>query len=341
MQASLSRTVVLTVTYGDRWKFLSQVVEATMKDHHVTTFVIVDNGSKNKEEIENAAKVYGDRIVVLRFENNLGSAGGFAAGLTYVQGLDCDYLLMLDDDNIPEEGAIEKFMEMRKKIGDEKIVVVGNRVNIPGNENIFNATNKAAVEPKGTFFETISLEKIFNFFRLATGKVKHIDGEIGKPLDFISNESFVYGGAFIPIEAVRRAPLPDAKLFLYGDDIEYSWGIKRLGYNSYVCSSPKIYDIEMSFGNESQTVGLFNPATASFRVYYRIRNMVRISVRNTKQFQIVLFINILVWVLGLSVLGLITYGVSKDYFKRFIFILRAVYGGYVENARIPDEAKLP
>ena len=30
--------------------------------------------------------------------------------------------------------------------------------------------------------------------------------------------------------AVREAPLPDASLILYGDDIEYSWGIKKLGY---------------------------------------------------------------------------------------------------------------
>ena len=337
---SSPRVAVLTVIYGDRWKFLSQVIEAVMKDPYVTTFVILDNGSKNKKEIESAAQIYGDRIVVLRFEENLGSAGGFAAGIKYVQELDCDYLLMLDDDNVPEEGAIEKFMEMRKKIGDEKMVVVGNRINIPGNEHVFSSSNKGATEPKGPFFETISLEKIFNFFRLATGKIKNTQNKVGKSLDFVSNESFVYGGAFIPIDAVRRAPLPDAELFLYGDDIEYSWGIKRLGYNSYVCSSPKIYDIEMSFGNESQTVGLFNPTTASFRVYYRIRNMVRISARNTKQFQVVLLINILVWISALSILGLIKYGVSKNYFKRLILIVRAVYGGYVIGATIPKQVAL-
>lgn len=334
---STPRVAVLTVIYGDRWKFLSQVIEAVMKDSYVTAFVILDNGSKNKKEIESTAQIYGDRIVVLRFEENLGSAGGFAAGIKYVQELDCDYLLMLDDDNVPEEGAIEKFMEMRKKIGDEKMVVVGNRINIPGNEHVFSSLNKGATEPKGTFFETISLEKIFNFFRLATGKIKNTQSKEGKSLDFVSNESFVYGGAFIPIDAVRRAPLPDAELFLYGDDIEYSWGIKRLGYNSYVCSSPKIYDIEMSFGNESQTVGLFNPTTASFRVYYRIRNMVRISIRNTKQFQTVLFVNILIWISALSILGLIKYGISKTYFKRLILIVRAMYGGYVTSAAIPKE----
>jgi GT2 family glycosyltransferase len=155
------------------------------------------------------------------------------------------------------------------------------------------------------------------------------------------NESFIYGGAFIPMKAVREAPLPDKDLVLYGDDIEYSWGIKRLGYASYVCYSPKIYDIDMSFGDGSQSVGLFDPSSAYFKIYFRIRNMVRISVRNTKQWQCTLFLNISIWVTALSLLGLVRYGISRDYVIRLRLILHAVYAGYILTTEVPVVAKLP
>lgn len=333
--------IILIVTYGKRWQFLSQVIEVTMKEAHVKQLVIVDNGSKNKEEIEKGVKIYGEKVVVVRHEKNLGSAGGFASGLRFVQRIDCDFVLILDDDNVPEEGTISKFLELRKEIHKENIVLVGNRVNIPGNESVFYSGIVSDGVPKGTFFEGINWSKIKHFFNLmARREIKEISQRI-KPALYVRNESFVYSGAFIPIDAIRKAPLPDSDLVLYGDDIEYSWGIKKLGYDSYVCFSPKIYDLEMSFGEESQAVGLFDPQTPHFKLYYRIRNMVRISVRNTRQNQIILFINVLIWIVGLSIVGLIRYGLRISFFKKVRLLVLAVYGGYVYSAKIPTGVVLP
>lgn len=334
------RVVALTVTYGKRWSYLSQVLNAVMKDSHVVSFVIIDNGSFNKEEIEQGVRVYGDKVSVLRLEKNIGSAGGFAVGIEYVRKIDCDYVFILDDDNIPEEGAIQKFLEIQQQIGKEKTVLVGNRVNIPGNEEIFYRDDVPVTIPKGTFFEVLSFKKIKHFISLAFGKELQIKRRRTIPHAYLPQESFVYGGSFLPIDAVRRAPLPDKDLILYGDDIEYSWGVINLGYSSYVCFEPKIFDIEMSFGDGSQAVGIFDPATAPFKLYYRIRNMIRISRRNTKQSNVALFLNIVVWLIGLCFLGLIRYGISKSYFRKLRILLLAFYGGYVTKASIPVEAKL-
>ena len=75
------RITVITVTYGKRWKFLSQLVNSVMRDPYVTKLIIVDNGSKNKKEIEDGVKEYGEKVSILRQESNLGSAGGFAIGV--------------------------------------------------------------------------------------------------------------------------------------------------------------------------------------------------------------------------------------------------------------------
>ena len=332
------KVTVITVTYGKRWKYLSQVVAAVMRDPHVRTFIIVDNGSHNKEEIEEGVRIYGDKVMIIRNEKNTGSAGGFARAFEVARTTDSEYVLALDDDNVPEEDAISEFLTIRKRIPDKNVVLVGNRINIPGNTDFFYQEPIKNQNPKGTFFEMITFRKVETFFKLLLGL------KTSRKNEFIlvaPNESFAYGGSFIPMDAIRRAPLPDADLVLYGDDIEYSWGIKRLGYSSYVCYAPKIYDLDMSFGDGSQVVGLFDPKSAYFKIYYRIRNMVRISIRNTKQWQVTLFINILIWMTALAALGLIRYGLSRDYVIRIKLMIQAVYGGYVPHMPTPDLAVLP
>jgi GT2 family glycosyltransferase len=341
MHSELPRVAVLTVTYGARWEFLSRVLEAVMKDPHVMKMVIVDNGSKNKESIQAGAHPYGDKVIILRQEKNLGSAGGFAKGIEYVRNLDCEYVLMLDDDNLPEDGAIGRFLEQKKMFQNEKVILVGNRVNIPGNTDIFFGNEKGNVVPKGTFFEALSWKKIQHFLSLLTGRELHKKRAHVTPRSHIANESFVYGGAFLPIQAIRQAPIPDEKLVLYGDDIEYSWGIKRLGYESYICYSPKIYDIDMSFGEGSQAVGVMSPETRDFRAYYRIRNMILISRRNTTQSKFMLFLNSILWLAGLFALGAVRYGISRGYVKKVVLASRAFLAGYFPHMQVPDNARLP
>lgn len=335
-----ARVGVVTVTYGKRFHFLSKVAEAVMKDPHVVRFVIVDNGSHNKEAIESLANVYGEKVVILREDKNLGPAGGFAKGFEYVRSLLCDYVFVLDDDSVPEDGAISYFLSHLQTFKHKNVVLVGNRVTIPGSQAVF--FESIPLRPfTGTFFEVFSFEKFSHFIRLLTGKDSRSFAKEKKPLQMVANESFVYGGSFLPIEAVRSAPLPDKNLVLYGDDIEYSWGVKRLGYESYVCYTPKIYDIEMSFGEGSQAVGLFDPKVPHFKMYYRIRNMIRISVRNTKQSQPVLFINVCVWVIGLLVLGVARYGFHRGLLTKLYLLIKAFEGGYIQTASVPAIAQLP
>ncbi len=341
MTSILPRVAVLTVTYGNRWQFLQQVVDAVMKDEHVRQLVVVDNGSFNENEIREGVKKYGERVHVIRNEKNTGSAGGFARGIEYVRTIECEYVLMLDDDNTPEEGSIGTFLEHMKAFQYKKVILVGNRVNIPGNEDVFYSNEKPRAHSKGTFFDVFSFKKIVHLFSLSTGQELHKKRHHSEPLSIVPNESFVYGGAFIPFEAVVRAPLPDKDLILYGDDIEYSWGIKRLGYESYVCYSPKIYDLDMSFGEGSQAVGVMSPDTQDFRTYYRVRNMIRISRRNTSQMPPVLFLNIVVWITGLIMLGAIRYGVSRDYIKKIVLVKRAFLAGYFPHMKAPHSAQLP
>ncbi|HCC06236.1 TPA: hypothetical protein DEP94_02690 [Candidatus Nomurabacteria bacterium] len=335
---SNTKVAVVTVTYGKRWDFLSQVINSVINDVHVVKFIIVDNGSRNQKEIEDGVKIYGEKVLIIRHDKNLGSAGGFHAGLKAVRDIDCDFVFLLDDDNVPEVGAIDRFLDIKKNfLKGDKIVLMGNRVDLSGSQEYFYKPSLRDLNPKGTFFEVFSFEKVINFIKL----VSDINNKRSGPfLPIIPTIGFIYGGAFLPITAVCEAPLPDKSLVLYGDDIAYSWGVKKAGYKSYVSTSPVIHDIDSSFG-DSHIFGLFNPSTRPFKVYYRIRNMVRISRENSPQWKITLLLSIFIWILGLCILGIFKYGITWKYFERVKLIIEAVYGGYVKSAGIPMKAELP
>lgn len=332
MNTLYPKVTAVTIMYGNRWKFLSQVVIATMRDPHITKFIIVDNGSQNKEEIENGVREYGDRVQIVRQEENLGSAGGFAVALDHARRTECDYVLILDDDSVPEEGTIMSFMEIVRLLPDRKVVLSGSRDNVLDNKEHFYKPSIPDDKPRGTFFEVFSFKKFMHFLKLLDPRKKKM--KRGPFIPIIPTEGFIYGGAFLPIEAVRDAPLPDASLFLYGDDVEYSWNVKKLGYESYLCSKPRLYDVDLTFGaNGSHIFGQFEPETLPFKVYFRLKNMVWLSRRHSKQLKPVLFLNIVVWVLGLFILGFFRFGFTANFWSRIVLMIKAVVAGYYPKSK--------
>ncbi len=331
-----NRVVSVVIMYGNRWHFLARTIDAILQDEHIIKLIIVDNGSLNEKEIREGVAHYSDRVRVLRQEKNLGSAGGFAVGIAAARKEDCDFVYLSDDDMLPEKDFVDKYLAAKDLFADKKVVICGNRVDVPGNANVFYEP-VSSVATTGTFFNVFGFAKFKNFFHLAFGS--HVGEGKGVFVPVVPGRGgFVYGGAFIPIEAVRSAPLPDASLFLYGDDIEYAWGIEALGYNAYVSARPIINDIDLTFGQESHIFGLFKKDLHPFKVYYRMRNMVLLSVRHSKQKKLVLFLSVVSWFLGLLLLGLLRFGPSKHYFSRARLIIEAVRAGYDPKRKIPKEA---
>lgn len=339
MKDAQTRVTAVVIMHGNRWKFLSQTIPSILKDEHIIKLIIVDNGSENKEDIIRGVSRYGSRVSVLRTEKNLGSAGGFALGISEARKIESDFVYLSDDDMIPEENYIKKYLDARSYFEGKKVVICGNRVDVPGNSGIFTKQIEAHTPTLRTFFSIIGWKKISNFGSLIFGVGSKKDQNQFVPI-VPGRGGFVYGGALIPHEAICEAPLPDSTLFLYGDDIEYSWGIEALGYAVYVASRPIIHDIDLTFGTDSHIFGLFRKDLPLFKVYYRMRNMVRLSVRHSTQPKIVLFFSIVLWFTGLLILGLMHNGPTLHYFRRSRLIIEAVLGGYFPGRGIPKEAAI-
>jgi GT2 family glycosyltransferase len=332
----MEKVTVVTVTYGDRWKYLSQALEAVIHDLHLVRLILVDNGSANQEELTRAKGEYAGKLEIIHTGKNLGSAGGFALGLERARDIDCDYVLMLDDDNVLEPNGLSTFIHNYKSVMGRHMVT-GFRPDIQSDEVFRLPLDEGHL--KYTFFDVWSIDKLEHFLKKLFKRT--INASEREYHHVVRTNGFVYGGAFLPIEAVKASPLPDKELMLYGDDVEYSWGVLDQGYLSYLCDRPIIRDVDMSFESGDHILGLFKPATKPFKVYYRIRNMVRISLRNSTQHAIALHSSIVIWIVGLIILGVAKFGIGPHIVSRIKLILQAVYGGYVQSAEVPLVARLP
>lgn len=108
------RVTVVTVTYGDRWGYLEKVL-ARLDDldraERIAAIVVVANGAAlSARRRLDAAAARDSRIQVVPLGANRGSAAGFAAGIARALELDGEAVWLLDDDNLPEPGALRALL---------------------------------------------------------------------------------------------------------------------------------------------------------------------------------------------------------------------------------------
>ena len=321
---SKEKVSVLVVTKSKDARYLDKVIFSVMKEKEVTHCVIIDNATSGDGRLEESVRNYGTRITHIRNDVATGHSEAMATGLDYMRNkVPSEYVLLLEDDTLPEEGSVKQFLDIIKRLPKKDVVLTGNRVNLKRSSDIFYQIPTKGIMPTGSFFEGISLQRINNIVSRLRGYIaQHIDSNF---IYIQPVQTFLYAGTFLPMEAVKRADLPDKNLITFGDNIEYSWNIKRLGYDIFTCYNPKIYDLENK--DELESLSLFDTKTKEEDVFLKIRNMVLISRRNTTQSAFFLWVNIVLWHASLFILGFLSHGVSRNYFRKVKKIVAGVYSG--------------
>ncbi len=100
---------IVTVTYGDRWHLLRQVLKFADTSARVARIVVVDNGSRPPIQ-PLVARAGFRKTIVIRSPRNLGSAGGFKSGLEAVRTYGPEWIWLLDDDNLPDPDALDTIL---------------------------------------------------------------------------------------------------------------------------------------------------------------------------------------------------------------------------------------
>ena len=305
---------VVTVTYGDRWGHLKQIIERLHLFPEVNSIIIIDNASsysvqdKVKEEFNHSQKV-----TVITSSTNLGSSGGFKRGIEEALEKDGELIWLLDDDNLPNENAIKGFTNAQKALGDsEKYILCSYRED--WKELRRNGGQKLK---ENTFFQ-------FDLISKMPGKnkaKKQVPSSSSKNL--LKCDYAPYGGLLFPKSILKDVGLPNDDYYLYVDDTDFTYRMTKLGYEIFCVVDSTITDLESSwFRNKKEPMFFsFFRANSTYRGLMNIRNRVYFETTNNKTNSFMYFLNMWVYLVHVFLFYMPK---NKGGLQRYFSILKAI-----------------
>lgn len=225
------RLVALVVTHNRRAELertLARLLASPPEILH--GIVVIDNASNDGTSLALAGN--GDPRLSVEIQcKNLGGAGGFARGISLAQErFDLDWLVLMDDDARPEDGALDAFHAAQSQPDETKYDALAAAVYTPdGDICMMNRPKNLPPYAQGAFWRNV-LRRGAGAFHLGAHAYAQ---NAAQPIEAAS-----FVGLFLSRRALALAPLPDAALFIYTDDIIYTLSLTkaggRIGFAPYV-----------------------------------------------------------------------------------------------------------
>ncbi|MFV0452130.1 MAG: glycosyltransferase [Propioniciclava sp.] len=238
-------TIAVVVAYNRR-ELLAQTLDGlAAQTVRPRTVVVVDNASDDGSGA--MARAHPIRPQVVTLAENFGGAGGFAAGIAVaVAELDAAAVWIMDDDTIPEPGALEALLTATDTYPGPVALCASRAVWHDGREHPMNTPRE---RPS------------------ASRELRERAQQVGA----VSIRSASFVSILIDARAVREVGLPIADYFLWNDDFEYTARILRNRVGLYVPAS-RVLHATKQFGGSS-----FNPGP---RFFNEVRNKVWMFCRS-------------------------------------------------------------
>jgi GT2 family glycosyltransferase len=317
---------VVTVTYGDRWHLLKQVLAACF-DGGADHAVVVING-KSTSTVSVINQTFPGRTSITQLDHNGGSAVGFFEGIQKAMKEGAEFILLLDDDNSVEIDTIAKLMKaFQEKIpqtGRDRLCVVGCRL-----RNSLNSLMRK-IPPSELQMRSIFLDFDLSYTLSRIISRTYCTKNARKLMLESHNSAFVqratapYGGMFFHRSLIDRYGYPNRRFALYQDDLEFTRRVTSKGGEIWFVKDAYIVDIEPSWCVTKERKTPFEVwlnLGSDMRVYYTARNKAYIETHTRKP----AWMRILNKCIYLCVLW--TLAVLSGKQKRFDLILRAVKDG--------------
>ena len=246
--------IAAVVGTHNRQGALAQTVMRLLEES-VQHVIVVDNASTDGTA-EWLATVRDARLHVIALPDNRGGAGGFTEGMAQaVARFDPDWVLVMDDDARPDPGTLNQFRAM------DKTGLGGVAAAVYKTEGGICDMNRPSVNPFWDY-------KAFVRTMMGGGRMGfHLPNSAyeGQALVPIDATSFV--GLFLSRAAIAATGLPDGRLFIYGDDVLYTLGLRRAGVTL-------VFAPALRFDHDFKTFGAQSLAfTPLWKAYYHYRNL--------------------------------------------------------------------
>lgn len=322
------------VTYANRFVYLKKVIDGCLREG-VDRIVIVDNGSEpssinslRDEEKNN------NKLTVIYNNDNLGSSGGYKIGLEFVYSkINCDNIWLLDDDNVPQRGALKVLKELWRQYSKNKLFDTDKLVLLSYREDRsiykLEAISKKndIILGKMNGFLGFNISKIFHkIVKLLLSKFNSINSNT--VCNIIGNVSVApYGGMFFSKSIIDIIGYPDDTFFVYADDFDWSYRVTLNNGQILLVENSVIEDVDKSWNVSDKKVTPFYSflnTGSDFRIFYTIRNRVFFDQKRVKS-RCIYNINMHFY------LFILWFFKNKQNKKRFSLILNAIENGLSAN----------
>ena len=234
------RVAAVVVTYNRRDLLLEALAAVHAQSRVPDAVIVVDNASTDGTGA--AVRAQFPAVQLAELTRNTGGAGGFAYGMARALDGAADLIWLMDDDTVPEPGALDAMLAARGRYpGRPPALVASCVVWTDGRAHPMNTPRTKPFASKADW--------------LAAGKAGCTP---------IRSASFV--SVLVDAGECRRRGLPQADYFLWNDDFEFTTRLLR-GNTGLLCPASVVVHKTATFGSTNTDPG-------QQRFFYEVRNKI-------------------------------------------------------------------
>jgi GT2 family glycosyltransferase len=334
---SIAPVCVVTVTYGDRWPLLRQLLDAIERSPQIGEIIVVDNGAHRPIAPLVAAAGF-SKARVHRQAANMGSAHGFKTGLELLRKQRTDWIWLLDDDNAPDAAALETLLRAAEALPvDERGLCAFLAFRPEHQSDIADGVAVRRCYPtQSSFFGFHVADIPYKIWRrLPWG---HPSNRVAIPSQVVLPYA-PYSGLFFHGDLLSRIGTPNAELVLYADDTEFSYRITSAGGRIQLLTDARLNELEPSWNAKRKTHSSFElwlTTGSDLRVFYSSRNQAYFDAKFWRRNRILYVLNREVF---LAMLRFFAW--RYDSRERYALVRRAIRLGESGRLGLAQDMPLP
>lgn len=261
---------VVVVTYGDRSSLLMRVLDAAFEQGCRSFIVVSNDAHKNlRQRLESFRVRQGANVHLHEMGTNSGSELGVRAGLEHAVGRGDQYVLILDDDNVPIGDCVPRLVRTAEADRARLTCVAATRTGSALHDRLLSGASADELLPQGSSFGG------FDALQVIRRRVRAPKADNSTPIELPYT---AYGGLLIPGVLVSRlldATSPTGYV-LYEDDSLMTFQLRSLGARLLLDRSASIQDIDAKWYRRDAVAPnrwrTLLQSDSSFRLWYSVRN---------------------------------------------------------------------
>ncbi len=203
-----------------------QTIKSIIEKEHAFSYQIsvVDNasGDGSLEKLQEDFKLQEETGLIKFIASSENKGFAYANNLAMIQSKS-RYVLLLNSDTVVVEDCLEKCLEFMEN--DKKIGALGCKVVLP-NGKLDKACRRSFPDVKVSFYRMIGLSRLFpQSKRFNRYNLEYLD-ENG----IYEVDSLVGAFMLVPCRVIDDVGLLDESFFMYGEDIDWCYRIKKAGW---------------------------------------------------------------------------------------------------------------